>query len=126
MGVRGRRARGARRRRERWLLGGMEAGAGAYGALAQGEEAEGALRGVWERRRGMRALWVRWGRRVAMMRKRRRGRRGIEAAEVGGAPEPEPEPEPELLVWPVFQPAGGLWSLGWGFSFCGVIPAGQE
>jgi len=37
----------------------MGAGAGAYGALAQGEEAEGPLRGVWERRRGMRALWVR-------------------------------------------------------------------
>jgi len=58
-------ARGARRRRERGLRGGMEAGlrmgagAGAYGALAQGEEAEGPLRGVWERRRGMRALWVR-------------------------------------------------------------------
>lgn len=110
----------------------MEAGsrigaeARAYGALAQGEEAEGALRGVWGRRRGIHAPRVNWGRREAMMRKRRRGRRGNGAAEVGGAPEPEPEPEPELPVCPVFQPAGGLCSLGWGFSFCGVIPAGQE
>jgi len=104
------------------------AGAGACGALAQGREAEGALRGVCERMRGMRAPWVKWGRRVAMMWKRWRGRREDDAAEVGGAPELELElePEPELPVWPVFQPAGGLWSLGWGFSFCGVIPAGQE
>lgn len=61
-----------------------------------------------------------------MKRRRRGGWRREEAADVGGAPEPEPEPEPELPVWPVFQPAGGLWSLGWGFSFWGVIPAGQE
>ena len=53
------------------------------------------------------------------------GRRERDAPETA-EPGPPAEPEPELPVWPVFHPAGGLFSLGCGFSVEGLSPAGQE
>ncbi len=37
----------------------------------------------------------------------------------------ELELEEEEEDWPVYHPGGGSCSLGWGFSFWGVMPAGQ-
>ena len=91
-----------------------------------GVEGSGEPRGVCDRARGIRAPRAKIGRTAVRIWKKASGRSAGDAAD-GDAPTAlEPEPEPELPDCPVFQPAGGLFSLGFGFSFPAFSPGGQE